>query len=149
MIDADNGTKIQLESGDKIDYLGMDAPLNYANYRFTNNKEQSVMAHRAHILDKDGNFKRSVVISRSRNEMNEPKFKEMYDVNQTYKSAIENLGTWVKPTGKFSGNNNLKKLKIKVNEDNTMEIQPDGYSSSGPLTNAQFMIEINKHLKKQ
>lgn len=145
MIDVKTGEKIKLEEGDKIDYLGVDSPINYRNYNFQNNKAQSVMGHRAHVLDKNGNVKANVVVSRTDNEMSDQNFKNMYDINQIYKNAIDNMGTYVRPKGKFSNNKNLTKVIIKVNDDGSFQIKRDGSDKpSRPLSNEEFLLQMDK-----
>lgn len=139
MLDVETGKKIKFETGDKVDYLGVESPINYNTYGFENKFEQSVMGHRAQILDKDGNVKANVVISRTPNEMKDPTFKKMYEVNQIYKNGLNNLGEWVKPTGKYSGSKELSKTKVKVNDDNTFQIQIEGYGTSPKMDNEQFI----------
>lgn len=139
MLDVETGKKVKFETGDKVDYLGVESPINYSNYGFQNKFEQSVMGHRAQILDKDGNVKANVVISRTPNEMKDPTFKKMYEINQTYKSGLNNLGEWVRPTGKYSGSKELAKTKVKVNDDNTFQIQIEGYGTSPKMNNEQFI----------
>ena len=142
MIDVENGGKIKLEEGDTIDYLGVESPINYSSYNFENKFEQSVMGHRAQVLDSKGNVKANVVISRTRNEINDPTFKKMYEINQSYKSGLNNLGDWVRPSGKYSGNKELSKARIKVNDDNTFQIKMDGYEESPRMDNAQFIQQM-------
>lgn len=142
MFDVETGQKVKFETGDKVDYLGVESPINYSNYSFENRFEQSTMGHRAQILDKDGNVKANVVISRTPNEMKDPTFKKMYEINQTYKSGLNNLGEWVRPTGKYSGSKELAKTKVKVNDDNTFQIQVDGYGESPKLNNEQFIQQM-------
>lgn len=139
MLDVETGEKVKFETGDKVDYLGVESPINYSNYGFKNKFEQSVMGHRAQILDKDGNVKANVVISRTPNEMKDPTFKKMYEVNQIYKNGLNNLGEWVKPTGKYSGSKELSKTKVKVNDDNTFQIEIEGYGQSPKMNNEQFI----------
>ena len=139
MIDVETGKKIKFGTGDKVDYLGVESPINYSTYGFQNKFEQSVMGHRAQILDKDGNVKANVVISRTPNEMKDPTFKKMYEINQVYKNGLNNLGDWVRPTGKYSGSKELAKTKVKVNDDNTFQIQIDGYGESPKMNNEQFI----------
>lgn len=144
MVDVKTGKKIKLEEGDTVDYLGVDSPINYRNYNFGNNRAQSVMAHRAHVLDKDGNVKANVAISRSPNEMDDQNFKNIYDINQTYKNAIEHLGEWRRPAGKFSGNKNISKISIKINDDNTIQIKrDDSQYPSRPLNNEEFLLQMD------
>lgn len=142
MLDVENGGKIKLEEGDTIDYLGVESPINYSAYGFENKYEQSVMGHRAQVLDKDGNIKANVVISRTPNEMKDPTFKKMYEVNQVYKNGLNKLGEWVRPTGNYSGSKELSKTKVKVNDDNTFQIQIDGYGESPKLNNEQFIQQM-------
>ena len=142
MIDVENGGKVKLEEGDTIDYLGVESPINYSSYGFENKFEQSVMGHRAQVLDSKGNVKANVVISRTRNEMNDPTFKKMYEINQSYKSGLNNLGDWVRPSGKYSGSKELSKARIKVNDDNTFQIKMDGYEESPRMDNAQFIQQM-------
>jgi hypothetical protein len=142
MIDVESGKKIKFETGDKVDYLGVESPINYSNYGFKNNFEQSTMGHRAQILDKNGNVKANVVISRTPNEMKDPTFKKMYEINQSYKTGLNNLGEWVKLSGKYSGSKELSKTKVKVNDDNTFQIQVDGYETSPKLNNEQFIQQM-------
>lgn len=142
MIDVENGGKVKLEEGDTIDYLGVESPINYSSYGFENKFEQSVMGHRAQVLDSKGNVKANVVISRTRNEMNDPTFKKMYEINQSYKSGLNNLGDWVRPSGKYSGSKELSKARIKVNDDNTFQIKMNGYEESPRMDNAQFIQQM-------
>jgi len=142
MLDVENGGKVKLEEGDTIDYLGVESPINYSAYGFENKYEQSVMGHRAQVLDKNGNVKANVVISRTPNEMKDPTFKKMYEINQTYKNGLNNLGDWVRPTGKYSGSKELAKTKVKVNDDNTFQIQIDGYGESPKMNNEQFIQQM-------
>ncbi len=142
MLDVETGKKVKFETGDKVDYLGVESPINYSNYGFENKFEQSVMGHRAQILDKDGNVKANVVISRTPNEMKDPTFKKMQEVNQTYKNGLNNLGEWVRPVGKYSGSKELAKTKVKVNDDNTFQIQIDGYGESPKMNNEQFIQQM-------
>ena len=142
MLDVENGGKVKLEEGDKIDYLGVESPINYSAYGFENKYEQSVMGHRAQVLDKDGNVKANVVISRTPNEMKDPTFKKMYEINHTYKNGLNNLGEWVRPIGKYSGSRELAKTKVKVNDDNTFQIQIDGYQESPKMNNEQFIQQM-------
>ena len=142
MIDVETGKKVKFETGDKVDYLGVESPINYNNYGFENKFEQSTMAHRAQILDKDGNVKANVVISRTSNEMKDPTFKKMQEINQTYKTGLNNLGEWVRPIGKYSGSRELSKTRVKINEDNTFQIQVDGYGESPKLNNEQFIQQM-------
>ena len=142
MIDVENGGKIKLEEGDKIDYLGVESPINYSSYGFENKFEQSVMGHRAQVLDSKGNVKANVVISRTRNEMDDPTFKKMYEINQSYKAGLNKLGEYIRPSGKYSGNKELSKARIKVNDDNTFQIKMDGYEESPKMDNAQFIQQM-------
>lgn len=142
MIDVETGKKIKFEAGDKVDYLGVESPINYNTYGFGNKFEQSVMPHRAQILDKDGNVKANVVISRTPNEMKDPTFKKMYEINQLYKNGLNKLGEWVKPTSKYSGSQELSKARIKVNDDNTFQIKMEGYEESPKLNNEQFIQQM-------
>ena len=142
MLDVEKGGKVKLEEGDTIDYLGVESPINYSSYGFENKYEQSVMGHRAQVLDSKGNVKANVVISRTPNEMKDPTFKKMYEINQIYKTGLNNLGEWVKPTGKYSGNKELAKTKVKVNDDNTYQIQIDGYQESPKMNNEQFIQQM-------
>ena len=142
MLDVENGGKIKLEEGDTIDYLGVESPINYSNYGFENKYEQSVMGHRAQVLDKDGNVKANVVISRTPNEMKDPTFKKMYEISHVYKNGLNKLGEWVRPTGKYSGSKELAKTKVKVNDDNTFQIQIDGYGESPKMNNEQFIQQM-------
>ena len=142
MLDVEKGGKVKLEEGDTIDYLGVESPINYSSYGFENKYEQSVMGHRAQVLDSKGNVKSNVVISRTPNEMTDPTFKKMYEINQIYKTGLNNLGEWVKPTGKYSGNKELAKTKVKVNDDNTYQIQIDGYQESPKMNNEQFIQQM-------
>lgn len=142
MLDVENGGKIKLEEGDTIDYLGVESPINYSGYGFENKNEQSVMGHRAQVLDSKGNVKANVVISRTRNEMDDPTFKKMYEVNQVYKNGLNKLGEWVRPTGNYSGSKELSKTKVKVNDDNTFQIQIDGYGESPKMNNEQFIQQM-------
>jgi len=142
MLDVETGKKVKFETGDKVDYLGVESPINYSNYGFENKFEQSAMGHRAQILDSEGNVKANVVISRTPNEMKDPTFKKMYEINQTYKSGLNNLGEWVRPTGKHSGSKELAKTKVKVNDDNTFQIQIDGYGESPKMNNEQFIQQM-------
>ena len=142
MIDVETGKKVKFETGDKVDYLGVESPINYSNYGFENKFEQSVMGHRAQILDEKGNVKANVVISRTPNEMKDPTFKKMYEVNQIYKNGLNKLGEWVRPTGKYSGSKELAKTKVKVNDDNTFQIQIDGYGESPKMNNEQFIQQM-------
>jgi len=142
MLDVETGNKIKFETGDKVDYLGVESPINYSNYGFENKFEQSVMGHRAQILDKDGNVKANVVISRTPNEMKDPTFKKMQEINQTYKSGLNNLGEWVRPVGKYSGSKELAKTRVKVNDDNTFQIQVNGYQESPKMNNEEFIQQM-------
>lgn len=142
MLDVENGGKIKLEEGDTIDYLGVESPINYSNYGFENKYEQSVMGHRAQVLDSKGNVKANVVISRTPNEMKDPTFKKMYEINHIYKNGLNKLGEWVRPTGKYSGSKELAKTKVKVNDDNTFQIQIDGYGESPKMNNEQFIQQM-------
>ena len=142
MLDVENGGKVKLEEGDTIDYLGVESPINYSGYGFENKYEQSVMGHRAQVLDSKGNVKANVVISRTSNEMKDPTFKKMYEINHTYKNGLNNLGEWVRPTGKYSGSRELAKTKVKVNDDNTFQIQIDGYGESPKMNNEQFIQQM-------
>ena len=144
MLDVENGGKVKLEEGDKIDYLGVESPINYSTYGFENKYEQSVMGHRAQVLDKDGNVKANVVISRTPNEMKDPTFKKMYEINHTYKNGLNNLGEWVRPTGNYSKSKELSKAKVRVNDNNTFQIQIDGYPISKELSNEEFILNMNK-----
>jgi hypothetical protein len=142
MIDVETGKKVKFEEGDKVDYLGVESPINYSTYGFENKFEQSTMAHRAQILDSAGNVKANVVISRTPNEMKDPTFKKMQEINQTYKNGLNNLGEWVRPHGKYSGSKELPKARIKVNDDNTFQIQMDGYQESPKMDNEQFIQQM-------
>ena len=142
MLDVENGGKVKLEEGDKIDYLGVESPINYSTYGFENKYEQSVMGHRAQVLDKDGNVKANVVISRTPNEMKDPTFKKMYEINHIYKNGLNKLGEWVRPTGNYSKSKELSKTKVKVNDDNTFQIQIDGYGESPKMNNEQFIQQM-------
>ena len=142
MLDVEKGGKVKLEEGDTIDYLGVESPINYSGYGFENKYEQSVMGHRAQVLDSKGNVKANVVISRTPNEMKDPTFKKMYEINHTYKNGLNNLGEWVRPIGKYSGSRELAKTKVKVNDDNTFQIQIDGYGESPKLNNEQFIQQM-------
>lgn len=144
MLDVENGGKIKLEEGDTIDYLGVESPINYSNYGFENRYEQSVMGHRAQVLDSKGNVKANVVISRTPNEMKDPTFKKMYEINHTYKNGLNNLGEWVRPTGNYSKSKELSKAKVRVNDNNTFQIQIDGYPISKELSNEEFILNMNK-----
>ena len=144
MLDVESGGKVKLEEGDTIDYLGVESPINYSSYGFENKYEQSVMGHRAQVLDSKGNVKANVVISRTPNEMKDPTFKKMQEINQTYKNGLNNLGEWIRPTGKYSRNKELAKAKIKVNDNNTFQIQMDGYPISKELSNEEFIRDMNK-----
>jgi hypothetical protein len=123
MIDSETGQKIQLGDGEKIDYVGFDSPVNYRNYKFGNRFENSVMAHKAQILDKSGNFVRNVTISRTPQEMKKALFRRSYETNQAYKKAIENLGEWVQPNGSYSNSKNLKTIQVKYNDDGTFQLK--------------------------
>jgi hypothetical protein len=142
MLDVENGGKVKLEEGDTIDYLGVESPINYSAYGFENKNEQSVMGHRAQILDSKGNVKSNVVISRTPNEMKDPTFKKMYEISHVYKNGLNKLGEWVRPTGNYSGSKELSKTKVKVNEDNTFQIQIDGYGESSKMNNEQFIQQM-------
>ena len=142
MIDVEKGGKVKLDEGDTIDYLGVESPINYSTYGFENKFEQSVMGHRAQILDSKGNVKANVVISRTPNEMKDPTFKKMQEVNQTYKAGLNNLGEWVRPVGKYSGSKELAKTRVRVNDDNTFQIQLDGYQESPKMNNEQFIQQM-------
>jgi hypothetical protein len=142
MIDVETGKKVKFETGDKIDYLGVESPINYSNYGFENKFAQSVMAHRAQIIDKEGNVKANVVISRTPNEMKDPTFKKMQEINQVYKNGLNNLSEWIRPTGKYSQSGELPKVKIKVNDDHTFQIKPDGYPESPKMNNEQFIQQM-------
>ena len=74
--------------------------------------------------------------------MKDPTFKKMYEINHIYKNGLNNLGEWVKPTGKYSGNKELAKTKVKVNDDNTYQIQIDGYQESPKMNNEQFIQQM-------
>ena len=144
MLDVENGGKVKLEEGDKIDYLGVESPINYSNYGFENKYEQSVMGHRAQVLDSKGNVKANVVISRTPNEMKDPTFKKMYEINHIYKNGLNKLGEWVRPTGNYSKSKELSKVKVRVNDNNTFQIQIDGYPISKELSNEEFILNMNK-----
>ena len=142
MLDVESGGKVKLEEGDTIDYLGVESPINYSAYGFENKYEQSVMGHRAQVLDSKGNVKANVVISRTPNEMKDPTFKKMYEISHVYKNGLNKLGEWVRPTGNYSGSKELSKTKVKVNDDNTFQIQIDGYGESPKLNNEQFIQQM-------
>ena len=144
MLDVEKGGKVKLEEGDTIDYLGVESPINYSGYGFENKYEQSVMGHRAQVLDSKGNVKANVVISRTPNEMKDPTFKKMYEINHTYKNGLNNLGEWVRPTGNYSKSKELSKAKVRVNDNNTFQIQIDGYPISKELSNEEFILNMNK-----
>lgn len=144
MLDVENGGKIKLEEGDTIDYLGVESPINYSNYGFENKYEQSVMGHRAQVLDSKGNVKANVVISRTPNEMKDPTFKKMYEINHIYKNGLNKLGEWVRPTSNYSKSKELSKAKVRVNDNNTFQIQIDGYPISKELSNEEFILNMNK-----
>ena len=144
MLDVENGGKVKLEEGDTIDYLGVESPINYSNYGFENKYEQSVMGHRAQVLDSKGNVKANVVISRTPNEMKDPTFKKMYEINHIYKNGLNKLGEWVRPTGNYSKSKELSKVKVRVNDNNTFQIQIDGYPISKELSNEEFILNMNK-----
>jgi len=144
MLDVEKGGKVKLEEGDTIDYLGVESPINYSSYGFENKNEQSVMGHRAQVLDSKGNVKANVVISRTRNEMDDPTFKKMYEISHVYKNGLNKLGEWVRPTGNYSKSKELSKAKIRVNDNNTFQIQMDGYPISKELSNEEFIRDMNK-----
>ena len=144
MLDVEKGGKVKLEESDTIDYLGVESPINYSNYGLGNKHEQSVMGHRAQVLDKDGNVKANVVISRTPNEMKDPTFKKMYEINHIYKNGLNKLGEWVRPTGNYSKSKELSKAKVRVNDNNTFQIQIDGYPISKELSNEEFILNMNK-----
>jgi hypothetical protein len=142
MLDVESGGKVKLEEGDTIDYLGVESPINYSSYGFENKNEQSVMGHRAQVLDSKGNVKANVVISRTPNEMKDPTFKKMYEISHIYKNGLNKLGEWIRPTGNYSGSKELAKTKVKVNDDNTFQIQIDGYGESPKMNNEQFIQQM-------
>jgi hypothetical protein len=141
MIDIKTGEKITLGDGEKVQYIGYDSPVNYNNYKFENNKEQSVMAHRALVVDKDGNPVHKVAIGRTLNEIAKPEFKRAYEINQVYKNAVQKFGDWVTATGRYSGNENLKGTQIRYNEDGTIDMRK-GNAKAEKLSPAEFSTEM-------
>lgn len=142
MIDSETGKKVQLYEGEKIDYIGFDSPVNYRNYNFGNKYENSVMAHKAQVLDKNGNFVRNVTISRTPQEMKKAIFRRSYEVNQVYKTALENLGEWVQPTGKYSGSNNLKTIQVRYTDNGKFQLK-SGKNISKEMEASEYFNEMD------
>jgi len=148
MIDAETGEKVKLKEGEKIEYVGYDSPVNYRGYKFQNKLEQNVIAHKAQVLDKDGNFVRNVAIGRTKNEINTPEFKSMYEINHIYRNAVNKLGEYVHPTGKYSGSKQVKDYFVKYTDDGMFVIKHKGYPESKPMNANEFQLNMRQILSE-
>lgn len=148
MVDEKTGEKVKLGDGEKIDYIGYDSPINFRAHKFNNSLEQNVMAHRAQIIDKDGNFVRNVAIGRTKNEIATPEFKVMYSINHIYRNAVNNLGEWVTPTGKGTGSKQIKNYQIKYTDDGMFIIKHKGHPESKPMNPNTFQLNMRQILSE-
>lgn len=142
MIDSKTKEKVKLGDGEKIQYLGYDSPVNVRNYGFGNKFEQNVMAHKAQVVDAQGNFIREVTISRTPQEMKLPEFKRAYEINQIYRNALTDFGNWVQPSGSYSKSSNIKKYKVRYNQDGTFQLK-FGDKVSEKMDAGRYGVEMN------
>ena len=146
------GEEVKIPEGGKLEYVGFDSPVNYRGSKQGNKYEQSVMAHRAMIYDKDGKKVADVEIDRTGNELKDPLFKRAYEINHTYKGALENFGKWVTPKGRYSGSKEIGKYQIKVAEDGNIYMkikgEPDSEAEAvSPEKYYQYMNAIMKDVR--
>lgn len=150
--DEVTGEEVKIPEGGKLEYVGFDSPVNYRGSKQKNKNEQSVMAHRAMIYDKDGKKVADVEIDRTGNELKDPLFKRAYEINHTYKGALENFGKWVTPKGRYSGSKEIGKYQIKVAEDGNIYMkikgEPDSEAEAvSPEKYYQYMNAIMKDVR--
>jgi len=146
------GEKVEIPVGGRLEYVGFDSPINARGSRQGNKNEQSVMAHRAIIYDKDGTKVADVEIDRTGNEMKQPLFKKAYEANHVYKNALLNFGKWVTPTGNYSKSKEVGKYQIKFAEDGNIYMKMKGESDSeaepmSPKVYYQYMNAIMKDVQ--
>jgi hypothetical protein len=142
MLDSKTLEPVELGDGERIQYVGYDSPINVRNYKFGNKYEQNVMAHKAQVLDKNGNFVRNVTISRTPQETKAPEFKKGYEINQIYRNALINFGEWVQPTGTYSGSSRVKQFKVRYNADGTFQLK-FGSKESEKMDAGRYGVEMN------
>lgn len=147
MVDLDTRKQIYLEPGQKISYVGFDSPINYVKHGFKSSS-QNVAAHRAQILDSEGNFVKNVAISRTRNEQETPQFRQMYDINRGYRNAVENLGEFVPLDGKYSGSEQVKDFYLKFTEDGRFILKRKGFEEPEPISSPEFQEQMRQILAK-
>ena len=147
MIDPETGKELTpeefREKGYKVEYIGYDSPINYRGYNFKggNQNVQTTIAHKVNVYDKDGKALGQTAVTRSAQEIKDPKFQKAYQITHIYRNAVNNFNDWVKPT-------NIKNTKVKLKDNGLFDIQYNGQLYED-LDNAQYQIFLDEIMTKQ
>jgi hypothetical protein len=148
-------TKKDFEKGGKaegytLEYIGYDSPVNARGSRFKNNKEQSVMPHRAILKDAKGNVvSGNAAVSRTKQEIESPEFKKAYEINKTYIGALSNLGEWVIPKGVYSGSKKLKEYRVMYGEDGNIYMKKGTKGKAKKMTIGEYQDNMDEIISDQ
>jgi hypothetical protein len=131
------------EKGYKVEYIGYDSPINYRGYNFKggNQNVQTTMAHKVNVYDADGNSLGTAAVTRSAQEVNDPKFQKAYQMTHIYRNAVNNFNDWVTPK-------NIKNTKVKFKDNGLFDIQYNGKTYED-LNNEQYQIILDELMTKQ
>jgi hypothetical protein len=131
------------EKGYKVEYIGYDSPINYRGYNFKggNQNVQTTMAHKVNVYDADGNSLGTAAVTRSAQEVNDPKFQKAYQMTHIYRNAVNNFNDWVTPK-------NIKNTKVKFKDNGLFDIQHNGKTYED-LNNEQYQIILDELMTKQ
>ena len=147
MIDPETGKELTpeefREKGYKVEYIGYDSPINYRGYNFKggNQNVQTTIAHKVNVYDKDGKALGQTAVTRSAQEIKDPKFQKAYQITHIYRNAVNNFNDWVKPT-------NIKNTKVKFKDNGLFDIEYNG-KTYNDLNNYQNQIILDEIMTKQ
>lgn len=131
MIDPVTGEEISgaeaRDKGYKFSYIGYESPVNYRGHNFgakdsESRREQQVMPHKVEVFDKNNNSLGMAEVSRTEQEKATPEYRASYDITQTHRRAVRNMGDWVPVNHSKTGSKALKGDQVKVNPDGTYTI---------------------------
>ena len=147
MIDPESGEELTpeefREKGYKVEYIGYDSPVNYRGYNFKggNQNIQTTMAHKVNVYDADGNSLGTAAVTRSAQEIKDPKFQKAYQITHIYRNAVNNFNNWVTPK-------NIKNTKVMFKDNGLFDIQYNG-KTYNDLDNSQYQIMLDEIMTKQ